>query len=517
MFSVFMCATIALSRRETLVKDKDQELKKQQISPDSINLVVSNERVEAPTQQTNSKKKQDQLIGTVVGERYEILEILGRGATTSVYKAHDSELKRFVAIKILRSDSAWNEGTVRRFEQECKTLSLLKHSNIVSLYESGVTDSDQPYLVMEYVDGVSLKQLLEIGGSLDFKRALSLFIEVCAGLGAAHEKGIVHRDMKPANIMVTTDTFGQEHVKLLDFGVAKLLIQGETFQTRTQTGEMLGTLLYMSPEQFMEQDLDGRSDVYSVGCVLYETLTGKPPLCGKTALETMNKHMSDLPEPFIRVRPDLPLPKELDAIIQKCMAKGPQSRYPRIASLADDLTNLLAGKANLVTMTPHAEITAPVSDLTEKHRIETIAATCLVTYGFACWILSQLEPFIGLETLLVGVLVLLIMGKRVGIYGGNFLSLIASEMLMLSNYQLACTCMVITFAFGSIQYFLLEKSLITKVRQWKYKRWIGTLGLIFLSFGLFYSLSQSLMAFPIALLGFVGLAIGIALELRPIE
>lgn len=205
-------------------------------------------------QSTVSKKKQDRLIGTTIVDRYEILSIVGHGATTSVYKAQDKHRNRLVVIKMLHTHSIANEMTVRRFEQECKTLALLKHPNIVAHYDSGVTDPDQPFLVMEFLDRVTIKQLLDEHKSLDVREALPLFIEACAGLAAAHEKDVVHRDMKPVNLMVVKDAKGNSHVKILDLGVAKLLIQGETFQTKTQTGEMLGTLLYMSPEQCLDQD-----------------------------------------------------------------------------------------------------------------------------------------------------------------------------------------------------------------------------------------------------------------------
>jgi hypothetical protein len=230
---------------------------------------------------------------------------------------------------------------VRRFEQECSTLALLKHRNIVAHYDNGVTDEDQPFLVMEYLDGVTLKQLIEESGSLEVKEALSIFIQACAGLAAAHEKSIVHRDMKPANIMVLRDEQAVVQVKILDFGVAKLLIQGETFQTKTQTGEMLGTLLYMSPEQCLDQDLDGRSDVYSLGCVLYEALTGKPPICGRTAFETMNKHLSEKPQKLAKVRPDAVFPARLEQIVQKAVEKDPAQRYQKITLMQDQLEQLL--------------------------------------------------------------------------------------------------------------------------------------------------------------------------------
>ena len=292
-------------------------------------------------QATGVKKKQDQLIGTKVNDRYEILSVIGHGATTSVYKAQDTQSNRLVAIKILHTHSVSSEMTVRRFEQECKTLALLRHINIVSQYDSGVTDQDQPFLVMEFLEGENLMQMIADNGAIPITAALTIFTQACAGLAAAHEKGVVHRDMKPANIMISKDAQGKVRVKILDFGVSKLLIQGETFQTKTQTGEMLGTLLYMSPEQCLDQDLDGRADVYSLGCVLFEALTAKPPICGRTAFETMNQHLTLKPEKLSNVRPDLIFPVRLEKIVQKAVEKDPNHRYQRIGDFEEELKALL--------------------------------------------------------------------------------------------------------------------------------------------------------------------------------
>jgi len=293
-------------------------------------------------QSTTQSRKRDPLIGTEIAARYELVSLLGRGATTSVYKANDKVKNRFVAVKILRTDSIFNEQLIRRFEQECKTLGLLKHRNIVQLYDSGVNDAEQPFLVMEYVDGISLKELIDADDCVDFARTLKIFIQICAALAAAHEKGIVHRDMKPANIMLMKNSDGEEQVKILDFGVAKLLVQGDTFQTKTQTGEMLGTLLYMSPEQCLEQVLDERCDVYSVGCVLYETLTGKPPLIGRTAFETMNKHLTQMPEKLSKVRPDRQFNDRFDVVLRIAMAKDAKDRYQTIGEFQTALSAILA-------------------------------------------------------------------------------------------------------------------------------------------------------------------------------
>jgi serine/threonine protein kinase len=178
--------------------------------------------------------------------------------------------------------------------------------------------------------------------------ALPVFKQICAALIAAHEKGVVHRDIKPGNIMLDKSKDGEFLVKVLDFGSAQVLpMIGDTVLKLTQTGEMLGSLLYMSPEQCLDQDVDERSDCYSLGCLMYETLTGKPPLAARTAFETMNKQISEMPLPFSMVRPDLALPFPLQEIVFKSMAKSPENRYPSILDLLDDLDRLRFGPGEL--------------------------------------------------------------------------------------------------------------------------------------------------------------------------
>lgn len=324
-----------------------------------VSLVVAGDSVEVttptdvesdaqqndPSDTDTNEPEVDPLIGITIGKRYEVISLIGHGATTSVYKAHDTKQDRSVALKILHSYYLGNEPTVRRFKQEAKTLGFLKHHNIISLYDSGVAASRQPYLVMEYAEGTSLKDLISRLGCIERTRAIQIFIQVCAALTTAHAAGIIHRDLKPANIMVTAAADGTDLVKILDFGVSKLMpIQGETFQTKTQTGEMLGTLAYMSPEQCLDQDITERSDIYSLGCVMYETLTGTMPLYGRTAFETMNKHMTEMPKYFGTIRPDLHLPKELEAIVWKAIAKDPKKRYQSASKLEDDLKAFLENR-----------------------------------------------------------------------------------------------------------------------------------------------------------------------------
>lgn len=350
------------------------------------------------------KKKSDPYIGRLLGNRYKILSLLGQGATTSVYKAQDTSHDRFAAVKILHFQFGSNEGTVNRFQQETKTISRLTHVNIAAYYDSGTTSEDEHYLVLEFADGKNLKQLIQETGAINWKRAVQLYLQICAALGAAHKLGIVHRDLKPANIIVTKDSAGNEIVKLLDFGVAKLLIQGETFQTKTQTGEMLGTLLYMSPEQCLDQDLDARSDIYSLGCVLFEALTGLPPFAARTAFETMNLHLTGLPEKLSKVRPDVKYPKQLDLIISRALAKDPKRRYQTIAALAEDLNKVDKQLPTAADLQP-SKVTHITLDQEEKRRIRRFQM--IISASFACVIFlvlgAQIQsltygsiPFIGI-------------------------------------------------------------------------------------------------------------------------
>jgi serine/threonine protein kinase len=282
--------------------------------------------------------KDDPNDGTLLNGRYRLLSMIGNGATSAVYKAEDTKLNKTVAIKMLHSHLAYDVTIMRRFEQEAKTASLLSHPNIVDIQSYEKAENGIPYLVMDLVQGTSLQDAIKAAGWLPAERTIAIFLQVCAALAAAHEKGIVHRDLKPSNIMLTEGPDGKLLVKVLDFGVAKILgATGDTVLKLTQTGEMLGSILYMSPEQCLDKELDGRSDCYSVGCVMYETLTGKPPLAARTAFETMNKHMTEMPERLDRVRPDLQWADGLQNIIFKAMAKDPNQRYQTITALQDDL------------------------------------------------------------------------------------------------------------------------------------------------------------------------------------
>jgi serine/threonine-protein kinase len=285
--------------------------------------------------------KDDAIEGTLLNGRYRLLSLIGRGATSAVYKAEDTKLNQTVAVKMLHRHLAFDQTIMRRFEQEAKTARLLRHPNIVEIRAYEKAENGIPYLVMDLAQGTSLQDAIEAAGWLPAERTIAIFLQVCAALAAAHEKGIVHRDLKPGNIMLTEGPDGSLMVKVLDFGVAKILpATGDTLLKLTQTGEMLGSILYMSPEQCLDKELDGRSDCYSLGCVMYQTLTGKPPLLARTAFETMNKHMTEMPERLDRARPDIKWSSPLQYVVFKAMAKDPSQRYQKIALLQDDLQKL---------------------------------------------------------------------------------------------------------------------------------------------------------------------------------
>jgi eukaryotic-like serine/threonine-protein kinase len=305
----------------------------------------------------------DPLIGATVDERYLILSAIGQGATSSVYKAHDEEAGIDVALKIMHTHLAGDENLVARFRRETQAAKILTHPNIVGVHEYAVSEGGSPYLVMDFIDGISLQQLLAREQWLPLSQAVPVFAQLCAGLHAAHQKEVIHRDLKPGNIMLIEQEKGKYLVKILDFGCAQILpMIGDTVLKVTQTGEMLGSLLYMSPEQCLDQEVDQRSDCYSLGCVLYETLTGKPPLAARTAFETMNKHLTVMPDSLARTRPDLVFPKGLEKVIFKAMAKAPAKRYQNVADFMDDLLKF-SGVETLQARPVRSKQTLPESQI----------------------------------------------------------------------------------------------------------------------------------------------------------
>ncbi|CAN5710756.1 Stk1 family PASTA domain-containing Ser/Thr kinase [soil metagenome] len=282
------------------------------------------------------------------GNRYRVVGLLGTGGMARVYRARDELLGREVALKVLSERLSGDRSFVERFRREAQNAAGLNHPNIVALYDYG--DEDNRYfIVMELIEGRSLSEVLDEDGALMPERAAEIARDTANGLGRAHEAGIVHRDIKPHNIMITNN--GQ--TKVTDFGIARAL-GGDAEATMTQTGMVIGTAAYLSPEQAQGNPVDARSDVYSLGCVLHETLTGDTPFSGDTPLSIAYKHVRENPERASEVNSDVP--EALDAIVMKAMSKNPDNRYADANEMAEDLDRFLAGQR--VAATPFLAATS---------------------------------------------------------------------------------------------------------------------------------------------------------------
>lgn len=284
----------------------------------------------------------DPNLGTVVDSRYQLLENIGSGGSSTVYRARDSQSNRILALKLLHNHFVTDQLIVDRFKREAETSNLLRHPNVVEVESWAISASGQVYMTEEFVEGISLQDAIAESGWLSVELALGIAAQVASGLVAAHEMGVVHCDLKPGNIMLTRSPEGMLLVKVLDFGIAKIMpLSGDTVLRLTQSGTMQGSLLYMSPEQCLDEDLDGRSDVYSLACVIYEALTGKAPLCARTAFETMNRHLSAMPAPLATVRADLHWPDKLEATLSRAYAKKPKDRYQSMAEFQTALKKII--------------------------------------------------------------------------------------------------------------------------------------------------------------------------------
>ena len=268
-------------------------------------------------------------IGTVLAGRYVIEEIVGSGGMAVVYRAWDRRKKRIVAIKVLRAEYERDSEFVRRFSREAEAASKVSHENIVNMYDVG-TEGDTRYIVMEYVDGVTLKDMIREMGHLSSDAVVRMGIRILAAVDHAHKSGIVHRDIKPQNILVNKDG----KVKVADFGIARLKTQ-ETTRVDDVNSSALGSVHYISPEQASGEVADEKSDLYSVGVVLYEMLTGRVPFDGETAVSVALKHVSE--EPVSMRTYDPSIPKALDEVVLRALRKDPSQRYQTAAEMAIDL------------------------------------------------------------------------------------------------------------------------------------------------------------------------------------
>ena len=292
----------------------------------------------------------DKYIGKMLDGRYEIIELIGSGGMANVYKAKCHRLNRMVAVKILKSDMAENEEIRRRFRDESRAVAQLSHANIVSVYDVS-SSGDTEYIVMELIDGITLKQYMERRGQMDWRESLHFIIQIMRALEHAHSRGIIHRDIKPQNIMVLRDG----SVKVADFGIACL---ADSAQTLTQ--EALGSVHYISPEQARGDRPDARSDIYSSGVVLYEMLTGRLPFEGESAVSVAIQHLSSIPLAPREINPDIP--EQLELICMKAMAPDLEHRYQSADAM---ITDLEAFRKN-----PEVEMKFDLSDLRPEENDE---------------------------------------------------------------------------------------------------------------------------------------------------
>lgn len=288
----------------------------------------------------------DENLGKVINDRFKVLELVGKGGMGSVYLAEDlSKINTYVAIKMLHAQLSEDKVSVLRFQQEASAASDLQHPNLIQQFDYGMIDGKQPFLVMEYLQGDSLSEIIREEGPMNPVRCLRIFSQAMDGLHYAHNKGVVHRDIKPSNILIIKRDGEEDLVKVLDFGLAKLMPwSGKESQHLTKTGEVFGSPIYMSPEQCMGKKLEPSSDIYSLGITLFETLTGKPPFKGQNVVQTASKHLSEPPPTFESICPELNLPLNLQHVVFKALEKEKAHRYLSMLQFKDDLVHVITGQ-----------------------------------------------------------------------------------------------------------------------------------------------------------------------------
>ena len=317
-----------------------------QMEDDDSPTVIVNPQQQEPDRRLNFRdfesfnQSPEHAIGFTLGEKYTLLELIGKGGMSAVYRAKDLKLNKTVAVKILLPHLISNDSTLKRFELEAKAASSLYHPNLIGVLDYGVAFERQPFIVMELLEGQSLSSTIKENGRLEPWRAVAIFTQICDAMAHAHGRSILHRDLKPSNVMISRSS-KEDYARVVDFGIAKLLTpaDGESLAL-TQTGEVFGSPHYMSPEQCSGMPVDERSDIYSMGCLMYETLAGTPPLLGENIMDSLRKQMESPPPDFTDIDPDLIVPERLQLIIFKSLAKQPSQRYGSFKELANALRSV---------------------------------------------------------------------------------------------------------------------------------------------------------------------------------
>lgn len=285
----------------------------------------------------------DPLLGVVVEGRYKIESVIGQGSAGTVYKAVQELIGREVAIKVLHDYLVSDQEFIKRFTQEAKASSRLSHPNIITIYDFGtIPQGNRPYIAMDLLKGTPLSDLLGERNHLSVEETIPLFKQVCGALAEAHKQGVVHRDVKPENIVLVERSAQKLFPIVVDFGIARLVQEESDVARITRTGTVCGSPTYMSPEQCTSSKVDHRSDIYSLGVVIYETLTGEVPFLSDELVKVMAMHLSDPPKPLNSVRDDLQFSEALEEVVYKSLAKNPDQRYQTMEEFAEALVE--AGK-----------------------------------------------------------------------------------------------------------------------------------------------------------------------------
>lgn len=325
----------------------------------------------------------DEIVEKNLGDKYEVEQLLGRGGMGAVYRVRHKALGKVFAVKVLNPQLMKDAASLKRFEQEASAASKLTHANLAAVYDYGKGDAGAPFIVMDYLDGKSLDDVIKTEGYLDQPRALDLLIQAAEAISHAHMKGLIHRDIKPANLIVTNHN-GAELLKLVDFGIAKVVShENAPTQNLTQTGEIFGSPMYMSPEQCQGMRLDARSDIYSFGCVMYEALMGSPPFRGDNPIQTILKHINATPDSFEQRRPDLNLLPGFDAIVMRCLEKDPDMRYQTMDQLREDLVALHDGRP--LKAKPSRKVVSRDVSISSRPVVVGLLSCTAVLIGIVAW------------------------------------------------------------------------------------------------------------------------------------
>lgn len=304
----------------------------------SRELLQENPDTEVGFGESGSFLQENQVIGKTIAGKYKVEGLLGEGGMAQVFRAIHLGLDRPVVIKLMHSSMPSMDTAMKRFEQECKVTAKLDHPNVVSVFDVGTLEGRRPYLVMEFIQGESLRDYLDRETSMSIADAARVMMQVCSGLAEAHAQGIVHRDLKPENIMLRERPDRPDWVKIVDFGIAHLKQGG---QRLTRTGIAIGTVDYMSPEYLSDKPIDHRSDIYALGVILYELIAGRCPFMAETPEAVMAKHLWGTPMPLSHFRPDLPAGCMFDQLAEKSLQKEPDDRFQSVNDMKDDIERAL--------------------------------------------------------------------------------------------------------------------------------------------------------------------------------